>query len=71
MTKKILSVLLAVMMIVSVCTFTVSADEVVYYVEEGAAGDGTEDDPFGTIQEAILAQHRHFQACSLGRHGNN
>ncbi len=55
MTKKILSVLLAVMMIVSVCTFTVSADEVVYYVEEGSAGDGSEDDPFGSIQEAILA----------------
>ena len=55
MTKKILAALLAVMMVVSLCAFTVSAEENVYYVEADATGDGSEDDPFGTLDEAILA----------------
>ena len=56
MTRKILSALLAVMLVVSCAVITVgAADEKVYYVEAGAAGTGTEDDPFGMIEEAIYA----------------
>ena len=56
MTKKILSAVLAVMLVLSLASFTVSADdELAYYVEAGATGNGTEDSPFGTIDEAILA----------------
>ncbi|MBE6572215.1 MAG: copper amine oxidase N-terminal domain-containing protein [Ruminococcaceae bacterium] len=56
MTKKILSAVLAVMLVISLGVFTVSADdELAFYVEAGATGKGTEDDPFGTIDEAILA----------------
>ena len=56
MTKKILSAILAVMLVLSLAAFTVSADEeLAYWVEAGATGKGTEDDPFGTIDEAILA----------------
>ena len=56
MTKKILSAVLAVMLVLSLASFAVSADdELAYYVEAGATGNGTEDDPFGTIDEAILA----------------
>ncbi len=56
MTKKILSALLASVMVVSCAAFTANAaDEKVYYVEAGATGgDGSEDEPFGTIDEAIL-----------------
>ena len=56
MTKKILSAVLAVMLVLSLASFAVSADdELAYYVEAGATGNGTEDSPFGTIDEAILA----------------
>ena len=56
MTKKILSAVLAVMLVLSLSAFVVSADdELAYYVEAGATGNGTEDSPFGTIDEAILA----------------
>ena len=56
MTKKILSAVLAVMLVLSLASFAVSADdELAYYVEAGATGNGTEDEPFGTIDEAILA----------------
>ena len=56
MTKKILSVLLACMMILSAAAFTVSAEEeLVYYVEKDSIGDGMDDAPFGSIEEAILA----------------
>ena len=56
MTKKILAALLSVMLVLSLAAFTVSADEeIAYWVEAGATGDGTEDDPFGTIEEAITA----------------
>ena len=56
MTKKILSAVLAVMLVLSLASFVVSADdELAFYVEAGATGKGTEDDPFGTIDEAILA----------------
>lgn len=56
MTRKILSALLAVMLVVSCAVITAgAADEQVYYVEAGAAGTGTSDDPFGTIEEAIYA----------------
>ena len=56
MTKKILSAVLAVMLVLSLASFAVSADdELAFYVEAGATGNGTEDEPFGTIDEAILA----------------
>ena len=56
MTKKILSALLAVMLVLSMAAFTVSAeDEIAYWVEAGAIGKGTEDEPFGTLEEAITA----------------
>ena len=56
MTKKILSAILAVMLVLSLAAFTVSADEEnAVWVEAGATGDGTEDDPLGTIEDAILA----------------
>ena len=55
MTKKILSAVLAIMLVLSMASFAVSADDAVYYVEEGATGKGTEEDPFGTIDEAIAA----------------
>ena len=55
MTKKILSVLLAVLLAVSCMTFVTTAEENVFYVEEGATGNGSEMRPFGTINEAIEA----------------
>lgn len=55
MTKKILSVFLAVLLAVSCVAFTVSAEEIVYFVEEGANGNGSEITPFSTINEAIDA----------------
>jgi hypothetical protein len=55
MTKKILSVLLAVLLAVSCMTFVTTAAGNVYYVEEGATGNGSENRPFGTINEAIEA----------------
>ena len=56
MTRKILSMLLAVMLVLSCTAFAVAADEeLAYYVEAGATGKGTEDDPFGTLEEAISA----------------
>ena len=56
MTRKILSMLLAVMLVLSCTAFVVAADdELAYYIEAGATGTGTEDDPFGTLEEAILA----------------
>ena len=56
MTKKILSAILAVMLVLSLAAFTVSADEeLAYWVEVGATGNGTEDDPFGTLPDAIAA----------------
>ena len=56
MTRKILSAILAVMLVLSLASFVVSADEeLAYWVEAGATGKGTEDDPFGTIDEAIAA----------------
>ncbi len=56
MTKKILSAMLASLLVVSAVSFTANAaDEKAFYVEAGASGDGTEDDPFGTIEEAIFA----------------
>ena len=56
MTKKIFAALLAVMLVLSLAAFTVSADdENAVWVEAGATGKGTEDDPFGTLDEAILA----------------
>ncbi len=55
MTKKILSSVLAVMLVLSCCAFVVSADELAYYVEAGATGNGTESNPFGTLEDAFLA----------------
>ena len=54
MTKRILSVMLACMMVLSLSVFTVSAEENVYYVEMEAGGDGSKDSPFSTIDEAIF-----------------
>ncbi len=56
MSKKFLSTLLAVIMVaVAIPMFAVSAAENEYYVEAGAIGSGSEDNPFGTLEEAILA----------------
>ena len=56
MTKRILSVILSAMLILSFAAFSVSADEeLVFYVEAGATGDGTEEAPFGTLESAIFA----------------
>ena len=56
MTKKILSALLAIIMVVSCMAFTASAADTTYYVEaEATGGDGSKEEPFGTIEEAILA----------------
>ena len=56
MTKKILSAMLASLLVVSAVSFTANAaDEKAFYVEAGANGDGSEDDPFGTLDEAIFA----------------
>ena len=56
MTKKILSAVLAIMLVLSLASFVVSADEeLAYWVEAGATGDGSEDKPFGTLDEAVAA----------------
>ena len=58
MTKKILSALLAVIMVVCATAFTATAaDENILYVEAGATGgDGaSEDEPLATLEEAIAA----------------
>ena len=55
MTKRILAVMLACMMVLSVASFTATAEENAYYVEFGNSnGDGSKDDPSGTIEEAII-----------------
>ena len=55
MTKKILAVILAVMMIVTACTFAVSAEDAenAVWIEQDATGDGSEDDPMGDIAAAV------------------
>ena len=53
MMKKILSVSLASVLLVSAMAFTANAEENVCYVEAGSSGDGSEDKPFGTLTEAI------------------
>ena len=56
MTKKILSLVLALVLVACTFSFTVSADkEIIIYVEQGepGKGDGSEENPFGTIEEAI------------------
>ena len=57
MTKKILSLILAGVLMLCAFSFTATAAEIenAYWVEQGAAGEGDEDDPFGTIEEAIVA----------------
>lgn len=56
MTKKLLSAALASLLLVSCASFTASAaDEKVVYLEAGATGDGSEEDPFGTLEEAIFS----------------
>lgn len=56
--KKALNFLLCVTIIAIICsTFSVSANDEknVFYVKEGASGNGTKDSPFGTINEAVEA----------------
>ena len=57
MTKKFLSLILAGVLMLCAFSFTATAEEYenAYWVEQGAAGIGDEDDPFGTIEEAIVA----------------
>ena len=67
MTKKILSAVLAVMLVLSLASFAVSADdELAFYVEAGATGNGTEDEPFGTIDEALGASVEWDDATKTG-----
>lgn len=54
--KKIMAVVLATMLVLmAVPVFAVNAADNAYYVEEGSSGDGSEGDPFGTVEEAIWA----------------
>ena len=56
MTKKILSALLAIIMVVSCMAFTASAADTTYYVEaEATGGDGSKEEPYGTLDEAVQA----------------
>ncbi len=56
MNKKILSAALAAMLLLSAASITASAEgENEYWIEAGSNGKGTEDDPFGTFDEAIMA----------------
>ena len=56
MSKKFLSTLLAVIMVVvAIPMFAATAAGNEYYVEAGAIGNGTADNPFGTLEEAIEA----------------
>ncbi len=56
MTKKLLSAVLAALLVFAmVPVFTVGAAKTEYYVKAGADGKGTQNDPFGTLEEAIWA----------------
>ena len=57
MTKKILSAILASVMVVSCMAFTANAaDEKALYVEaEATGGDGSKEEPYGTLDEAVQA----------------
>lgn len=56
MKKKILSAVLASLMLVSCASFTAAADEIELYVEDDViGGKGTEEKPYGSLAEAIAA----------------
>ena len=56
MNKKILSAALASLLLLSASGICASAaDTNEYWIEQGSNGNGTEDAPFGTLEEAIAA----------------